>query len=83
MISNFIDKFSIHITLTRFHKHIRWIDRGMHNFATGAILIKMSDILALRAIQATFFHESGLVVNESTFVLLGIYLRPSCLRVKL
>jgi hypothetical protein len=42
----------------------------MHNLATGAILIKMSGILALRTIQATFFHESGLLVNKSTFVLL-------------
>jgi hypothetical protein len=43
----------------------------MHNLATGAILNKMSGILALGAIQATFFHESGLFVNKSTFVLLG------------
>jgi hypothetical protein len=43
----------------------------MHNLATGAILIKMSGILALRAIQATFFFESGLFVNKSTFVLLA------------
>jgi hypothetical protein len=43
----------------------------MHNLATGAILIKMSGILALRTIQATFFHESGLLVNKNTFVLLG------------
>jgi hypothetical protein len=71
MISIFTDKFSIHITLTRFHKHIRWIDRGMHNLATGVIIIKMSGILALRAIQATFFNESGLFVNESTSILLG------------
>jgi hypothetical protein len=43
----------------------------MHNFATGAILNKMSGILALGAIQVTFFHESDLLVNKSTFVLLG------------
>jgi hypothetical protein len=43
----------------------------MHNLATGAILIKMSDILAFRAIQVTFFYESGLLVNKNTFVLLG------------
>jgi hypothetical protein len=43
----------------------------MHNFATGAILNKMSGILLLGAIQTTFFHESGLLVNKNTFVLLG------------
>jgi hypothetical protein len=43
----------------------------MHNFITGAILNKMSGILALGAIQATFFHESGLLINKSTFVLFG------------
>jgi hypothetical protein len=43
----------------------------MLNLATGAILIKMSGILTLRAIQATFFHEGDLFVNKSTFVLLG------------
>jgi hypothetical protein len=43
----------------------------MHNLATGAILIKILSILALRAIQATLFHESGLLVNKGTFVILG------------
>ena len=42
----------------------------MHNFAIGAIFNKMSGIPALGAIQATFFHESGLLVNKSTFILL-------------
>jgi hypothetical protein len=59
MISILSNKLSIHITL-----------RSMHNFATGAILIKMFGILALGAIQATFSHESDLI-NKSTFVLLG------------
>jgi hypothetical protein len=71
IISILSNKFSIHITLGRFHKHIRWINRNMHNLVTGAILIKMSDILAFRTIQATFFYESGLLVNKSTLVLLG------------
>jgi hypothetical protein len=43
----------------------------MHNLSIGAILIKMSSILALRPIQATFFYESALLVNKITFVLLG------------
>jgi hypothetical protein len=43
----------------------------MHTFATGAILNKVSGILAFGAIQVTFFHESGLLVYKSTFVLLG------------
>jgi hypothetical protein len=71
MISILSNKLSIHITLSGFYKHIRWINRSMHNLATGAILIKMSGIFTLRAIQATFFHESGFLVNKSTFVLLG------------
>jgi hypothetical protein len=71
MTSILSNKFSIHITLRRFHKHIRWINGSMHNLATGAILHRMSGILALRTIQATFFHECGLLVNESTFVLNG------------
>jgi hypothetical protein len=71
MISILSNKFSMHITFRRFYKHIRWINESMHNLATDAILIKMSSILALRAIQATFFHESGLLVNKSTFILLG------------
>jgi hypothetical protein len=71
MISIFSNKLSIHITLRRFHKHIRWINGTMHNLATGAILIKMSGILALGVIQPTFFHENGLLINKSTFVLLG------------
>jgi hypothetical protein len=71
MISILFNKLSIHITFRRFYKHIRWINRNMHNFVTGAILNKMSGILALGAIQTTFFRESGLLVNKSTFVLLG------------
>jgi hypothetical protein len=47
----------------------------MHNLATDAILIKKSGILSLRTIQATFFHESGFLVNKSTFVLLGNILK--------
>jgi hypothetical protein len=43
----------------------------MLNLATNAIIIKMSGTLALRTIQATFFHESGIFVNQSAFVLLG------------
>jgi hypothetical protein len=65
------NKFSIHITFRGSHEHIIWINKSMLNLATGAILIKMSGILALRTIQATFFHESGLLVSKSTFVLLG------------
>jgi hypothetical protein len=71
MISILFNKLRIHITFRRFYKHIRWINRTMHNFSTGAILNKMSDILALGAIQATFFQESGILVNKTTFVLLG------------
>jgi hypothetical protein len=71
MISILSNKLSIHITLRRFHKHIRWINRSMHNLATGAILIKMFGVLALRVIQDTFLHESGLLVNKSTPVLFG------------
>jgi hypothetical protein len=71
MISLLTNKFSIHITFRRFHKHIRWINRSMLNLATDAILIKMSDILTLRAVQTTLFRESGLLVNENTFVLFG------------
>jgi hypothetical protein len=71
MIYILFNKPSIHITLSGFHKHIRWINRSMHNLATGAILIKMYSILTLRVIQATFFHESGFLVNKGTFVLLG------------
>jgi hypothetical protein len=75
VISILSNKLSIHITARRFYKHIRWINRSMHNFATGAILNKMSSILALEAIQATFFYESGLLVNKNTFVLLGNILK--------
>jgi hypothetical protein len=71
MISILSNKLSIHITLSEFYKNIRWINRSMHNLATGAILIKMPDILTLRALQATYFHESGFLVNKSIFVLLG------------
>jgi hypothetical protein len=70
MIFILSNKLSIHITLRRFHKHRRLINRSMHNLAASTILIKMSSILAFRAIQVTFFHESGLLVNKSTFILL-------------
>jgi hypothetical protein len=43
----------------------------MHNLVTSAILFKMSGILTLRTIQATFHHESGSFINKSTFLLLG------------
>jgi hypothetical protein len=71
MISILSNKLSIHINLRRFHKHIRLINKSMHNLDTGAILIKMSGIFAFRAIQATLFHESGLLINKNTFVLPG------------
>jgi hypothetical protein len=70
MISILSNKFSIHIIFRSFYKHIRWIHGNMYNLAINAILIKMSGILAFRAIQAPLFHESGHFVNKSTFVLL-------------
>jgi hypothetical protein len=79
MISIFINKLSVNNIFRRFLKYIRWIHVKMHILITGAIFFKMSDILALSTIQATFLHELVFLSTKALLCFLGMYPRLSCL----